>query len=41
MYATMMPLSFNLTMMNHQSLHSVILSTYYDFSIETYDMSQV
>jgi hypothetical protein len=29
-YATMMPVSLNVTLMNHQALHSQILSAYYD-----------
>jgi len=31
-YSSMMPLSFNLTLMNPVSLHSQLLSTFYDLS---------
>lgn len=30
----MMPMSFNMTLMNQAALHSVIVSTLVDFSIE-------
>ena len=36
-YATMMPLSFNLTLMNQQSLHSQIVAEFYEFSEERED----
>ena len=36
-YATMMPLSFNLTLMNQQSLHSQIVAAFYEFSEERED----
>ena len=36
----MMPLSMNVTLMNHASLHSLVISSYYDLEASSPDVDE-